>query len=141
MNNGKLVVNNKQRTINNEKSAKKRLFIIALFSVLIFGLLGCDLFTGSKVDLFQVISDEVDWANAAKLTVKLAYPVSWGQGAIKTSDIRKGYEFSVDFAPSTEYTLSSWVAYPTAALDTISGQPGQAGNWLDYPPLIEAERL
>ena len=109
---------------------------VACCLLLAICFLGCELFSGPKVDLFHKISDEVDWAKAAKLTVRLAYPGSWGQGAIKTADIRKGYEFIVDFTPNTEITFSAWQAYWTSDLDKISGQPGQIGNWLDDPTLI-----
>jgi len=74
-----------------------------LFIICYLLFISCDLFTGPKVDLFQVIGDEVDWANAPKLTARIDYPPAWGisspsQGGI-TMDIRKGYEFNVEFTP------------------------------------------
>jgi len=119
-------------------------FLIANFSLLIALLLfaSCDLFTGPKVDLFQQISDEVDWAKAEKLTVRIDYPSAWGrsnppQGDITpTKDIRQGYEFSLEFTPDIAYTLKSWQVYYTSDLDEISGQEGQIGNWLYDPSLI-----
>ncbi|WP_461252162.1 hypothetical protein, partial [Treponema sp. R8-4-B8] len=76
--------------------------------------------------MFKVISDEVDWANAKKLTVRLDYPSAWGtsnpvQGAITPAmDIREGYEFSIEFTPDTAYTLQSWMAFLTSELDSLT---------------------
>ena len=69
---------------------------IAIVFLFLFLITSCDLFTGPRVDLFQVISDEVDWHNAPKLTVKVDYNTLWGtsnpqRGTITpTKDIRKG---------------------------------------------------
>ncbi|GBU29202.1 hypothetical protein R84B8_02766 [Treponema sp. R8-4-B8] len=88
-----------------------------LFSLFIF-LSSCDLFTGPKVDLFQVISDEVDWANAAKLTVTVAFPPEWGNspqsGEGKCGDTRLGYEFGVEFTPLSGFGFEKWLAFKTA---------------------------
>jgi len=111
------------------------LFIIFLF---IICLSGCELFTGSQVDLFQIISDEVDWANAEKLTVRIDYPAIWGtsnpsQGSITpTMDIRKGYEFSVEFTPEMAYTLRAWMVFKTSDLDDLT----DVGSWTENPILI-----
>jgi len=107
-----------------------------LLSVICFA--SCDLFTGPKVDLFQVISDEVDWANAEKLTVRLEYPSAWGtsnpvQGALTPAmDIRKGYEFSLEFTPDPAYTLQSWMVFLTSELDGLT----DSGSWVESPNLI-----
>ena len=122
---------------------------IANYSLLIALLLfaSCDLLTSPKVDLFQQISDEVDWANAEKLTVRFEYPSVWGtsnpvQGSLTPAmDIRKGYEFSVEFKPDGVYTVRSWQVYLTEALDGISGKEGQPGNWLEYPSLISEQGI
>jgi hypothetical protein len=113
----------------------KCLLIIVSF---VFIIVSCDLFTGPKVDLFRTISDEADWANAEKLTVRIDYPDAWGrsnpvQGLI-TNDIRKGFEFSVEFTTRDLYTLQSWQAYRTSDLDNL-------GNWLDFPELISYEQI
>jgi len=111
--------------------------LIVFFSLLI---VSCDLFTGPKTDLFQQISDEVDWANAPKLTVRINYPSAWGtsnppQGSITPArDIRKGYEFSVEFTPDTAYTLRSWHVFRTSDLDSL-------GNWLENPALINPKDI
>ncbi|WP_461256053.1 GLUG motif-containing protein [Treponema sp. R80B11-R83G3] len=118
-------------------------------SLLIASLLivSCDLFTGPKVDLFQQIKGEIDWDNAPKLTVRIDYPSAWGisnpiRGDITpTTDLRKGYEFSVTFTPGSAYALKSWQVYYTSDLDKVSGQPEQRGNWLDDPSFIEEEGI
>jgi len=113
----------------------KSLLIIAFLAILI---VSCDLFTGPKDDLFRTISNEADWANAEKLTVRIDYPDAWGrsnpvQGAI-AMDIRKGFEFSLEFTTRDSYTLQSWQAYLTSDLDSL-------GNWLDFPELINSEQI
>jgi hypothetical protein len=100
----------------------------------------CDLFTGSKVDLYNVISDEVDWANAPKLEVRIEYPSAWGvsspaQGGITpVMDIRKGYEFKVEFTPDLMYyTLKSWMVFRTEDLKRIS----VPASWVENPDIIK----
>ena len=87
--------------------------------LLIFILVSCELFTGPKEDLFQIISDGVDWAHAAKLAVSVAYPPEWGNspqsGYGKAGDTRKGYAFSVEFTPLSGYGFEKWLAFPTFA--------------------------
>jgi len=140
------IKNNKEKIANSKISQARRfagtrnaqtmtflfylLFIICCFS--------CDLFTGPKVDLFQVISKEVDWANAEKLTVRLDYPSAWGtsnpvQGALTPAmDIRKGYEFSVEFTPDMAYTLKAWMVFSTSKLAGLT----DSGSWVENPDLI-----
>jgi len=109
-----------------------------IFSFLVFSLFSCELLTGPKVDLLSEISKEVDWANAKKLTVRIDYPSAWGtsnppQGSITPArDIRKGYEFSVEFTPDTAYTLQSWMVILTSELDALT----DSGSWVDSPGLI-----
>jgi hypothetical protein len=97
----------------------------------------CNLFTGPSANVFEQISDEVDWSNAPKLTVRLEYPPAWGisnpqQGTITPAkDIRKGYEFSLEFTPDAAYTLSSWLVYKTSDLNDIPG------NWVQDMSLID----
>jgi len=108
-----------------------------LFSFCSLLIVACDLFIGPKVDLFQQINGEIDWANAKKLTVRIEYPPAWGtsnpvQGDITPAmDIRKGYEFSVDFKPDIGYTLDSWRAYFSDDLNKLPG------NWLDFTDLLD----
>jgi hypothetical protein len=114
---------------------RKKLTILLLIILFFLIIGGCDLFNGPKVDLYKAISDEVDWAHTPKLNVRIEYPVAWGtsvpvQGDITPArDLRKGYEFSVDFTPNGLYSLISWQVYYTSEL-------GQIGNWLEDPSLL-----
>jgi hypothetical protein len=60
----------------------------------------------------------VDWANAYKLTVTVAYPPEWGNspqlGEGKCGDTRKGYEFGVEFTPLSGLGFEKWLAFKTA---------------------------
>ena len=115
-----------------------KFFFVAFLIASLF-IISCDLFTGPKVDLFKTISDEVDWAHADKLTVRLDYPVAWGisnpvQGALTPAkDIRKGYPFEIEFTPDLAWSLYGWRAYKTSSLPA---------NWLiDIDLLDGIERL
>lgn len=59
----------------------------------------------------------MDWANAPKLTVTVAFPPEWGNspqsGEGKCGDTRKGYEFGVEFVPLPSYGFERWLALPT----------------------------
>jgi len=119
----------KNKSMNN----KIFYFLFPFFCSLL--IINCDLFTGPKVDLLQVIGDEVDWANAPKLTVRIDYPPAWGvsspsQGII-TMDLRKGYEFGVEFTPEMAYTLQKWMVFRTFDLDNLTD-----GSWVESPELI-----
>jgi len=105
--------------IKTQKNQGKNLYIrfSLLFLTCYLLFISCDLFTGPKTDLFQVISDEVDWANAPKLTVSV-HTGEWGrspqEGEGKCGDTRKGYEFGVEFTPLSAYGFEKWLAFPTA---------------------------
>jgi len=120
---------------------KKFALLFILCSLLI---VNCDLFIGPKVDLYQQISNEVDWANAPKLTVSIEYPPAWGtsnppQGVITPAmDIRKGYEFNIDFKPNTIYSLASWLVFRTSDLDDLAKKHG---NWMEDTTLINSENI
>ena len=115
---------------------------IAILFLVLFITTSCDLFTGPKVDLFQIISDEVDWHNAAKLTVRVDHPNIWGRSnptgnITPTKDIRKGYAFELEFTPNLEYSFNGWRAYKTSSLQA---------NWTTANPegvldALESERL
>jgi len=136
-----LAISNEQLTMgeigkhSSRRIARKQRYYSFLVVLLLFA--SCDLFTGPKVDLFKQISAEVDWANAPKLTVRIDYPPAWGvsnpsQGSITPAmDLRKGYEFSVEFTPDMAYTLQSWQVYLTEDLDNLTD-----GNWVESPELI-----
>jgi hypothetical protein len=112
------------------------LFLCTLLLAICF--ISCDLFTGSKVDLYKAIGDEVDWANAPKLDVRIEFPSAWGvsnpaQGGITPAmDIRKGYEFSVEFTPDIMYSLQSWMVFRTERLDELS----VPASWVENPGMI-----
>ena len=100
----------------------------SLFPILIYLLfVSCNLFTAPlQDDYFDKIDEEIAWANAAKLAVRLAYHSNWGsstpvRGPISLVaggglDIRKSYDFSLEFTPAPAYSLSEWRVYPTAEL-------------------------
>ena len=114
-----------------------KLLILSFFIASLF-IISCDLFTGPKVDLFKVISDEVDWSKAAKLTVRVEHPAAWGisnpTGNITPAkDIRKGYAFEIEFTPDLAWSLDGWRAYKTSSLPD---------NWqFDTGLLDNVERL
>ena len=98
-------------------------------------IISCDI-SGSRHDILDLIDKEVAWAKADKLTVRLEYPSAWGtsnpgQGGITPAkDIREGYEFTLEFTPSTAYTLKSWQVFRTADLNNLPG------NWVEDTSLI-----
>jgi len=102
--------------LSNKKHSSLLYVICSLLLVICFT--ACFLFSGPEVDLFQIINDEVDWANAEKLTVTVAYPGEWGrspqEGIAKCGDTRKGYEFGVEFTPLSGYGFEKWLAFKTA---------------------------
>jgi hypothetical protein len=135
----------------------RRLAKIVLFASLFpFYLLfaSCDVFTGPKVNLYQQISDEVDWATAPKLTVTVAFPQAWGtsnpqQGVITPAkDIRKGHAFEIEFTPDTAWSLDEWRAYRSplpegwltdlALLDGLKRLDGEAAGKLVEVPTLPA---
>jgi len=110
---------------------------LLFFFLIIFTFSSCELFTGPKVDVFEQIGKEVDWAAAAKLTVSVAYPLEWGNspqaGQGKCGDTRKGYEFSVEFTPLSGFGFERWLAFKTSdynALDKSKTATEVAGNAL-----------
>ncbi|GBU28446.1 hypothetical protein R84B8_02005 [Treponema sp. R8-4-B8] len=124
MNNEKLTINNvsvrKHGVLQSPKTRKKLncSLLITLLLITSLFVISCDLFSAPKVDLFKVISDEVDWANAPKLTVTVAFPPEWGNspqsGEGKCGDTRMGYEFGVEFTPLSGYGFEKWLAFKTA---------------------------
>ncbi|MCL2066990.1 MAG: hypothetical protein FWG99_05960, partial [Treponema sp.] len=105
------------------KNHKSCLFFAFIFSLLSF-LFSCDLFSGSTDnDLLKKIDEEIAWANAAKLTVRVDYPVEWGaspqQGDLNRENTRKGYEFNVEFTPMPGYGFEKWLAFPAAEYNAL----------------------
>jgi hypothetical protein len=96
---------------------------IALFLTVVFiGLAGCDLLNKPETDMGDLIDEAVAWANAARLTVSVDYIGEWGgsnpvRGTITPAmDIRKGYEFEIEFTPNAAYSFQGWRAYKTQAI-------------------------
>lgn len=100
-----------------KKLSKIKIIIYSFFVIFfVFSMVSCELF-GPKTDLYNIISNSVDWANAEKLTVTV-YTGDWGkspqEGEGKCGDTRKGYEFNVEFTSSINYGFEKWLAFPTA---------------------------
>jgi hypothetical protein len=128
------------------KYTNKQCILLFVLCSLLFA--SCDLFTGPKVNLLKQISDEVDWANAPKLTVSVAFPQAWGtsnpqQGVITPAkDIRKGYPFEIEFTPDTAWSFNEWRAYRsplpegwTANLTLLDGLERLDGVSVEVPTL------
>jgi len=106
----------------------------------------CDLFTPlPEGDLQAKIEENVRWANAARLSVSVTFPLSWGRSPQegngkcrdnkRTNDTpRKGYEFNVEFTPDMAYTLTEWRVYHTSSLNAL-------GNWLENQTLFTTQGL
>ena len=113
----------------------------SLFPILIYLLfVSCNLFNAPKdSDYWEKIDEEIAWANAAKLDVKLSFPSKWGianpqQGTITPAmDIRKGYAFSLEFTANDEYTLTEWRAYSSKYLDELDFE------WIRFPELLDPD--
>ena len=106
---------------------KKRLKTKILLLIVISIFISCDLFTSSNTDLLSKIDADVAWAKADKLTVRLDYHSNWGgsnpqRGNLTpVMDIRKGYEFSVEFTPAPAYSLIEWKAYAYREVELPEG--------------------
>ena len=104
--------------INEQCKAGRFLFLLLLIVSFSLFLISCDILNSTKQDDYlEKIDAEIAWANAAKLTVRIEYNPIWGtsnppQGTVTPAmDIRQGYEFSVEFTPTQEYSLTGWKAY------------------------------
>jgi len=115
-------------------TAVMKTLLLVFITIFVVLFPACEIFTGPKVDVFQQISDEVDWAKAPKLTVRIQHHRDWGdanpaQGTITPNmDIRKGYAFEIEFTPDPAYNLVGWRAYTTASLDALGGGRLDAGS-------------
>ena len=107
-----------------------RSLLTVLCSLLI---VSCDI----DPDFMQRIDDEIAWSNAARLTVVLNFPGSWGQGSITTiaENRRLGYDFDINFTPAQGYSIESWRAYKTDDIETYRDSQGVNWNWMQdaYP--------
>jgi len=111
----------------NNKHANKLLSLLHFSLFFLIFLSSCELFTGPQIDIFQQISDEVDWSNAARLTVTVAIPSGWGTSPqngtgrcfddVRTTETpRLEYPFTVEFTPSLSYSFKEWRAYATSSM-------------------------
>jgi 3D (Asp-Asp-Asp) domain-containing protein len=113
---------------------------------LCFLVFSCELFNATEdPDFWQKLDEEIAWANAAKLTVRVEYPSEWGitnpqQGTIAPGamDIRKGFPFTIEFTPDQAYTLSDsgWTAYYTADIERLNDEMDEGNTWMDDPKLL-----
>ena len=120
--------------------------ILLIYSISLF-ITGCDLFGGpADPDYLKKIDEEIAWANASKLAVRLDYDFpSWGssnpvRGPISQSaggnlDLRKGYPFTIEFTPDPAYSVKSWLVYTTESLDALEG------NWIEDNELLDGAEL
>ncbi|MCL2442003.1 MAG: hypothetical protein FWD13_00875 [Treponema sp.] len=120
--------------MNNSNKYKNRWLYSALtgggvITLISFLLVLCFVSCDVDPDYLKKIDDEVAWHNAEKLNVRLEYPIRWGtsnpvQGSIAPGliDIRKGYEFSIEFFAEQDLSLVSMRVYKTAAFEAL-------GDW------------
>jgi len=100
----------KETSLINTKSLLFSLLIV-LCSLLIAA---CDLFTGPKVDVFQLISDEVDYAAAPWVPLRIE---TNGLGITspppQTHDklVKLGYSFKLSIVPDSDYPFRGWEAW------------------------------
>ena len=97
------------------------LCLCAVYIVLFIG--SCDLINNPKdPDYLDKLYAEIDWANAAKLSVTVAYPGEWGrspqEGPNNSGDVRLGYKFNVEFTPNSSYGFLEWLAFDSNEYST-----------------------
>jgi len=90
-------------------------------------LVTCDLLSVAvDKDFYQKIDDEVAWANAPKISVRIEYPGAWGTSSPSVGpvslDIRQSYAFNAEFTPDPAFSLQGWRAYATSVLSGL-------GDW------------
>ncbi|MDR2543383.1 MAG: hypothetical protein LBC80_08060 [Treponema sp.] len=111
-----------------------------LFVLFFLFFTSCDvLFSPANPDYFDALQEELAWANAKRLNVRVEHIGDWGfstpqQGSIAPGprDIRQGFPFTIEFTPDPAYVLTGWVAYFTSDLDELRiDRP-----WTDDPTLL-----
>jgi hypothetical protein len=135
MKNVKLTMNNEKR---REKRERWKMFLLFSFFIFHFSLFicTCDLFNGEVQDNFiEKIDEDIRWANAARLTVRVDYSPLWGsspqQGALNRETTRQGYAFDVEFTPAPGYGFVGWFAFRTNELDLTNIDEHKALNGND----------
>ena len=124
-----------------------KILLFFLFSLFSFNLISCDLINAvNDPDYFELIDEEIAWANTEKLTVTVAIPQSWGTSPqmgtnrcfdeVRTKETaRKGYSFEVEFTPEAAFSLLGWRAYATSTLESLKI------DWLVDPDILSREKV
>ncbi|GHV94887.1 hypothetical protein AGMMS50293_12070 [Spirochaetia bacterium] len=100
--------------------------------LLLVFLAGCsDLFNTDKEDmLLNKIDEQVRWDNAKRLEVVVAVPEGWGTspqtGTGRAGDTRKGFDFTVEFNPSSAWGFSGWIAVRNEDYNGADTDPAKA---------------
>jgi len=101
-------------------------FFSFIFSLLFF-LSSCELFDTLPEEVLQAkIEENVQWANAARLSITVAIPSGWGESpqsgpgrcfdkARTNEKPRKGYPFTVEFTPAGGFGFFAWLAFNSDA--------------------------
>ena len=120
---------------------KQKLLLIILLLIAGCALLisSCDLFNApARPDYLSKIDEDIAWANAEKLTVRLDYPSAWGTSSPSagpvTMDIRAGYAFDIEFTPDLAYAFKGWRVYETSSLSTAA----LGGDWRVVETLLDS---
>ncbi|GBU29455.1 hypothetical protein R84B8_03020 [Treponema sp. R8-4-B8] len=110
-----------QSVIHSRKAHGQRHCSLSHFSLLLALLtahcslliVNCDLFTGPKVDVFQQISDEVDYAAApwVPLQIEAGNMGTASPMGIQDKIVKKGYSFKLSFQPLPQYPFRGWRAW------------------------------
>ncbi|MDR1222275.1 MAG: class II glutamine amidotransferase, partial [Tannerella sp.] len=86
-------------------------FLAALMALAAFS--GCDLLNNKpEIDLEKALDDEIAWANAPFVPVRVeegGLGTASPRGALDTA-VKQGYFFSVNYVPKTEYPFRGWQA-------------------------------
>ncbi|MDR1100469.1 MAG: hypothetical protein LBL28_08325, partial [Treponema sp.] len=94
---------------------------------------GCDLLNNKpEIDLEKAIDDEIAWANAPFVPVRVeegGLGTASPRGALDTA-VKQGYSFSVNYVPKTEYPFRGWQAKLEGSAEflaswTAEGETGQ----------------
>jgi hypothetical protein len=93
--------------------------------VMLMAFSGCDLFNNKpEIDLEKKMDDAVAWANAPWV------PIYINEGGLGTANprgtlnttVKKGYSFTLNFAPNSEYPFKGWQA-------RLAGETGLLASW------------